>query len=696
MNVRFLLVYLSLIFTKNVFCQTFNGIGGQVVDDGKNFTEFKINITNVSKDTLNSSYGLLKVCFNLTHANNQELSIWLISPDNISVKLTERLGGNSVNFQNTCLDMSSVNYIAANWGPFTGTFRPYHHLGVINSGGRAKGTWKLRIKDHFIGNRATLLNWSIQLGNNAAAGISPYTSSNLPVFRIITNNTVIVDDPKRIVDFELIDNPSSINRFKNDTVVMKGKIGIEFRGSSSQWFPKKSYGFEFLDSGLIETKRSILNMPEESDWILSASFTDKSFMNNVMAYDHYRKMGHYASRTRYVELVIDDEYQGLYVLMEKIKQDNNRVDISKLDATDTSAMDITGGYIFKIDKFTAGTGAGWTSHILPDVSVSGQQIYYQYDYPNPSIMSMNQQRYIQSFMKTFEDTLKSGPLNTLHSGWRNYAEELTFIHYFLLNELSRNTDGYRLSTYLFKSKNKKDTLGKLSIGPPWDYDIAFGNINYCLGQETTGWAYKFGEVCSGDGFQVPFWWKRLLQDSLFNNKLRCEYDKLRKTIWSDISILQYIDSTYNIIGKPVQANLNLWPILGLYIWPNPNPIPTTVEGEKQELKNWMIRRLAWLDKNIPGQCIITKENSEPSDDENFFTVIPNPALDRIKIEVKQVSESLFKIELLNLHGQMLYSSSAVTLPNEISLQYLPNGVYQIRLIDTGNKRSVQKLLIQRP
>ena len=90
-------------------------------------------------------------------------------------------------------------------------------------------------------------------------------------------------------------------------------------------------------------------------------------MNNVLAYDLYRDLGRYASRVRYVDLVINDEHQGLYVLMEKIKQDKNRVDISKLTLEDTSGVQLTGGYIFKIDKGTGGNGAGWTSNFPPNI-----------------------------------------------------------------------------------------------------------------------------------------------------------------------------------------------------------------------------------------------------------------------------------------------------------------------------------------
>lgn len=694
MNCYFPLFIFSLL-TNFCLSQTFSGFGGSVIDDGKSFSEFKIEVKNAIKDSLSSDYGLTKVCLTLNHPRNEEITIWLISPDGISVKLTERLGGNTANYTNTCFDMKSFSYIADNRGPFTGTFRPYHHLGKINNGGKVKGIWILRIKDNIKGNQGTLLNWDIQLaGNTPVVNLLP-KSSKLPIFKINTHNVLIVDNPKRVVDFELIDNPIGSDNYFSDTPSLSGKIGIELRGSSSQYFAKKSFGFEFVDDQFNEIDRSIMGFPEESDWILSANFTDKSFINNVMAYDFFRKLGHYAPRTQYVEMVIDSEYHGLYVFMEKIKRNSERVNISKLTLMDTSLSDITGGYIFKIDKFTGGNGAGWPSHLPPPTNPNGQVIYYQYHYPDPLEITEKQKKYIQAFVKTFEDSLKLGALNHTTFGWRKYADEYSFIHYFLINELSKNVDGYRLSTYLYKDKDKNGKLGKLVIGPPWDYDIAFGNANYCGGNEVTGWAYSFGNLCPGDGFQIPFWWNRLLQDSVFVNRLKCEYQNLRDNEWSNSSIQEYIDSTYSIIGNSVQSNFNLWPILGMYVWPNPQPLPTTVKGEVDELKLWLMRRLDWLDKNIPGLCTIT--HTEESDlDQKELKIYPNPASIKLNVLYSNPSGNINSLILYNTRGEVVLSCKAPKFPHEVDLSNLENGMYILKVMDLINIPVVTRIIVVKP
>ena len=89
-------------------------------------------------------------------------------------------------------------------------------------------------------------------------------------------------------------------------------------------------------------------------------------------------MGNYCSRTVYCELVINGDYQGVYILMEKIKRDKNRVDIADLDSDDLNGDSLTGGYIVKIDKFTGSGGSNWQSNFP---NLGGGSTFIQYHYP---------------------------------------------------------------------------------------------------------------------------------------------------------------------------------------------------------------------------------------------------------------------------------------------------------------------------
>ena len=407
-----------------------------------------------------------------------------------------------------------------------------------------------------------------------------------------TNNGTIVDEPK-------INAMMTISQ--NDVVSYDGAIGIEIRGASSQSFPKKSYGFETRDENNEDLDVSLLEFPEEEDWIFYGPYSDKSLVRNMLIYDLSRDISMYASRTKFVELSINDSKQGLYVFMEKLKRDANRININKLKDDENSGEDVTGGYILKIDK-TAGTNLGegyntsnsFTSTFAPPSAAINQKIHFLYDYPDAEDITNEQKSYISTYVSGFENALAADTYADPTVGYQSYIDMDSFIDFFLLNELSNNVDGYRLSTFMHKDKN-----GKLKMGPIWDFNLAFGNADYCSGGETNVWAYKFNERCSSDFWQIPFWWKRLLEDPTFVAQLKNRWNNLRGSTFSEGYIMSKID-TYNstlIKAGAIDTNFSKWNILGTYIWPN-NFVGTNYDEEENYLKNWITDRLSWLDSNI--------------------------------------------------------------------------------------------------
>ena len=148
-------------------------------------------------------------------------------------------------------------------------------------------------------------------------------ASELPLVFIDTQGRTIRDEPKTEALIQIIDNGEGKVNKSGDTPVFVEKIGIEYRGSSSQMFPKKPYGFETWDDKGEDLDVSLFGWPEESDWILFASYNEKSLIHNVLAMRIAREMGLYASRTKYVELYVNKDYQGVYVLLEKVKRDED-------------------------------------------------------------------------------------------------------------------------------------------------------------------------------------------------------------------------------------------------------------------------------------------------------------------------------------------------------------------------------------
>ena len=141
--------------------------------------------------------------------------------------------------------------------------------------------------------------------------------------------------------------PQGLNYPNDSGNVYQGIAGIEIRGSYSATLPQKPFGIETRDIQGNNNNVPLFGMPQENDWILIANYNDKTFLRNVLAFDLFEKMGHYAPRTKLCEVVINDIYNGIYVFTEKIKRDNGRVDISKLDLDDNAGDSLTGGYIFR-------------------------------------------------------------------------------------------------------------------------------------------------------------------------------------------------------------------------------------------------------------------------------------------------------------------------------------------------------------
>jgi len=420
-----------------------------------------------------------------------------------------------------------------------------------------------------------------------------FTTSNLPIVVINTNGQSIQDDPRIVCDMGIIYNGNGVMNNVNDPFnEYDGKISIEYRGSSSQSFPKKPYALETQKANGDNNNVSILGMPSENDWILYAPYTDKSLMRNVLTFDIGRKMGWYSSRTQYCELVIDGDYKGIYVFMEKLKKDKNRIDIAKLDTDDLVGDSLTGGYIIKVDKYTGTGGEDWLSDFD---DIGGGDLYLQYHYPEASTMHPIQKDYIHSFVDSFEYALSSSYFADTSIGYNNFIDVNSFIDFYIINELSKDIDAYRLSSYIYKDKDSKG--GKLTMGPLWDFNLAYGNADYCEGWLTSDW-----EVSTSCGSDNPFWFERLLDDTTYQNKLKCRWEYLRENTLHKDSLYMFIDNTVIYLNDAQQRNFQRWDILGNYVWPN-YYIGNSYVEEVQFFKTWISARLSWMDLNMPGNCI---------------------------------------------------------------------------------------------
>ncbi|MES2516707.1 MAG: CotH kinase family protein [Bacteroidota bacterium] len=480
------------------------------------------------------------------------------------------------------------------------------------------------------------------------------TSSNLPIIKVNTNGNTIFDEPKILADLEIIYNGvDKTNNITDKPNGYLGKVGIEYRGSTSQdLFPKKPYGIElWVDSTQKSRKFALLGMPEESDWVMNATYNDKTLMRDVLSYDLVNRMGRYATRTRYYEMVINNQYQGLYILMEKIKKDKNRVDISTLKATDNTGDDVTGGYILKIDKTEGSKSASWNT-TLP----FGSNVYtipYQIEYPKITDITEAQFNYIKKYVTDFETSLKSTDFTNPKAQWRDMVDLDTFVDYFLITEFTKNVDGYRLSTYFYKDKDSKG--GKLKMGPAWDYNLAFGNANYLDGFKTSGWQYKINDLAvpaNDTYFLAPTWWEKLTSDSTFRYRASKRWDVLRKTTFNPDRINNWMDSTATVLQPAMLRNNSRWTgVLGKYVWPN-YYVGATYQDEINWMKDWIRQRTAWLDSQLKAYGS-PLANEQEITKESLLRVFPNPVENETTIEYGVLKKGRIKINLYDLSGRLI-------------------------------------------
>lgn len=511
-----------------------------------------------------------------------------------------------------------------------------------------------------------------------------YSDFNLPLMVINTNGQTIVDDPRIVADMNLIWNGvGSVNNSTDPPNEYSGRISIEIRGESSQQFEKKSYSIELQNADGTNNNVSILGLPPENDFILNGPYSDKTMIRNVLTYHLYNRMGSWAPRTRYIELLINDDYRGVYILMEKVKRDDNRVDIRSLTPEDVTEADISGGYILRRDKTTGlNSYEYWTS---PVEQIYFEQMVYQYFDPKYEELTEQQRQYIKNWMEEFDEMMSGSSFADRETGYWSFVEVGSFVDMIILNELSKEIDAYMFSTYFYKN-NIRDG-GKLVAGPPWDYNLSYGSVDYGFGENVPyyyDWVYNhWGRV---------YWYNRLMEDPVFENKVFCRWELLRSSYLADEYVEYMIDSCVSFMGEAVERNFNRYPILGVYVWPN-RYIPETYGEEITNLRTWVLNRLDWIDTQWYGQCITNPVSHELiSYTDAQFKVYPNPSDFRnIHIYVDLLSdELLISLELYDINGRLIEQIIEVS-PKQGQYHFefadhsaLPDGIYVCRIVgDSG-------------
>lgn len=444
------------------------------------------------------------------------------------------------------------------------------------------------------------------------ANVSTF-SSNLPVVVLDTfgagigslSSTTLSPVSAYFIDTAVEDGRAEML----DAPDFTGRGGLRLRGQTSQGMPKKPFAFETWDENNQDKEVSILGMPKESDWVLMNPYSEKTLMQNYLAYMWSNRMGQYAVRTRFVEVFVNqstlskidyaNDYQGVYIFMERIKIDNDRVDIAKLGPSDNAGLEVTGGYIWKKDKWDAGE-IGFTA---------GNQTY-QFFEPSQTEITSEQQQYLTNYINEFYSVLQSASFADPVNGYAKYIDVDSWIDHHIMVELTKNIDGFRLSTYYHKDRN-----GKIKMGPVWDYNLSLGNADYNNGWLSSGW---YHDVLGDDAY--PYW-RRLFQDPAFQQKYIDRWQELRQDELSTDRLMADIDALTELLSdgngnypvgnnptqvsnNPIVRNYKKWQILANDEWPNWFVNPSWIEHVNWT-KNWLRERVEWWDGLYLGRPTIS-------------------------------------------------------------------------------------------
>lgn len=404
-----------------------------------------------------------------------------------------------------------------------------------------------------------------------------FKNSTLPIFKINTLNQTIPDEPKIKARLVVANNSNGINQLSDSSFAFN--IKIERRGRTSQSFPKKSYSFKLYDNNYKKQSAELVGLPASKKWVLYGPYADKSLIRNALTFSLYSQMGNYAPRFKFISLVINNNYQGIYMLTEKIQMGPNHLNIPFLKIDDVDSTKFKGGYIVDIDRYLH---LGSTNY--PPDSSAHPVCFQVYQPKKTNILAKEQ---INDQFEIFQKHIYE------KDSIFNFVDINSFIDYLIITEFTKNIDGYRLSTFLY-NKDINSNMPKFYLGPIWDYNFSLGLANYHEGYKPEGYIYNAD-------IYVPFWWKTLLNDSLFSNQLENRYYELRKKTLSNKNIYNTIDSLYNICKNDAENNFKKWSVLDSPgLWPN-YYLGKTYLDEINYLKNWIKKRLTFLDNDILGK-----------------------------------------------------------------------------------------------
>lgn len=313
---------------------------------------------------------------------------------------------------------------------------------------------EVKIDDSVISN--DMLLEEFEYNKSYTLEYSSFWKTNKQKFIIVSSEnvaTVYIDTESGNMDYI---HENKENKESGKISIYTSVEGIDYSGDltsikgrgNNTWdeFEKKPYNIE------LQNESNLLGMGKASQWVLLANADDHSNLRNKLVYDFSDEIGlEFSPDSRWVDLYLNGEYAGLYLLSERNEVHENRVNIDKTDGALLS-IEQSERLIEKNDPY-----------IYTD---SG--MFFRIHYP--SITDETVTNRLTLLFQNIENKLLSESSNDSEL-WSEYIDLDSFAKRFLVDEIFGNLDGFYASSYFYTIDNK------IYAGPVWDYDKAMGNDN---------------------------------------------------------------------------------------------------------------------------------------------------------------------------------------------------------------------------
>jgi hypothetical protein len=393
----------------------------------------------------------------------------------------------------------------------------------------------------------------ITTGNSSpfAKKFKKRSSTNIPVITINTEADTIPDEPKVSATLNITGRETSNNNIP---------IGIETRGNTTQSLKKKSYSIKVLN------KDDILFQEGENNnrsWVLHSSGFDKSFLRNTLAFSIWESIGYNSPDFRYVHLIINNDYRGLYILVEKLKHKT-----------------VNSNYLIAVDRYDL------KDNVFRGITPPESSIIKKYiiQYPKREKLDSIDHTVIKNKIIEFENLALDLDNNKGLTKIAEHIDLVSFADFIIVQELLKNIDAYYLSTFFHFTKNSKITMG-----PLWDFDLSLGLPTYKQGFDFEGWKMNGYE-------HIPFWMKNIANHKSFYPILldRWKYFKMTLEIEKLDSL---VDSLAAITTDEIAYDQERWNTIGRETWPN-FFTSGSFEDEIGYLKFWIHKRYDWMNQQF--------------------------------------------------------------------------------------------------